>query len=258
MIDVVELLELSKTIATQVGSKLLDSFNQDHKTYVHSDDYPKEIKAMADTVLERDILDALSPIGLPILSEESGYISGNKESKYWFVIDPLDGTYNFVKGLGPSGISIALWQDREPIFGVIFNLSDRTLTWGGRNLGAYCDDREISVSDTKNIEQGSLCTGFPVRFDVTGENAMEDFWMSVNRLSKVRLLGSASVSLLHVANGSADVYAEKNIMLWDIAAGLAIIEGAGGRYFLNEANHEWSCNVCASNIHLILDDICDF
>ncbi len=222
------LLELSKTIATQAGLRLLDSFSQHHKSYVYYRDNPKEIKALADAVLEKDILRALAPTGLPILSEESGYIPGRQESQYWFIVDPLDGTFNFVKGLGPSAVSIALWEDQKPIFGVIYSILERQLYWGGAGMGAYCDSQPISVSDTAIKAQASICTGFPVRLDVENEITMQYFWRMVSPYAKVRMLGSAAVSLVNVARGAADVYSERNIMLWDVAAGLAIVEGAGG------------------------------
>jgi len=242
-----QLLELSQSIATKSGLRLLDTFTQEHKNYVYSRDNPKEIKALADKVLEDDILNLLAPTGMPILSEESGYVPGNKESNYWFIVDPLDGTFNFVKGLGPSAVSIALWDDQKPIFGVIYDLMERQLVWGGAGMGSYAGDRRISVSGTASQAQASICTGFPVRFDVANEHAMQDFWRTVRSYAKVRMLGSAAVSLLHVARGSADAYAEKNIMLWDVAAGIAIVEGAGGSVHRAPGTVEYSLDVYASN-----------
>lgn len=244
-------LELSKFIATQAGERLLNSFGQEQKNYVHCIEHPKEIKALADTVLEEDILKGLLPFGLPILSEESGYIHGQKESKYWFIVDPLDGTFNFVKGLGPSAVSVALWQDERPIFGVIYSLLDRQLFWGGHGMGSYADDERISVSSTSNRSKASICTGFPVRFDFENDISMRNFWHLVRAYAKVRMLGSAAVSLLHVAKGSSDVYLEENIMLWDVAAGLAIVEGAGGAFFMKRTDKDWSYKVLAANRHLL-------
>lgn len=241
------LLELSKSIATKAGLRLLDSFTQDYKSYAHCLDNSKEIKALADTVLEKDILQALAPTGLPILSEESGYIPSRQESNYWFIVDPLDGTFNFVKGLGPSAVSIALWEDQKPIFGVTYSFLDRQLVWGGAGMGSYAHGQRISVSDTSIQTQASICTGFPARFDVASDLAMQNFWRRVRPYAKVRMLGSAAVSLLHVARGSADVYSEQNIMLWDVAAGLAIVEGAGGSVHCVPRTIEYSLDVYASN-----------
>lgn len=254
MVEVDELLNLSKLVATQAGLRLLDSFNPNHKCYVHSLTHPREVKAIADTVLEREILDALIPTGLTILSEESGYIFGHQESKYWFVIDPLDGTFNFVKGLGPSAVSIALWEGQRPVFGVIYSILERQLFWGGDGIGAYCDGQEISVSGTSDKAEASICTGFPVRFNMANDLAMQNFWRMVSSFAKVRMLGAAAVSLLHVAKGSTDVYSEQNIMLWDVAAGIAIVEGAGGCVHFSPGVEEYSLNVYASNRFLCESD----
>lgn len=250
MLEVGKLLELSKLVATQAGLRLLDSLSPDHKLYVHSMDHPREVKAMADTVLEREILDGLAPTGLSILSEESGYIPGKQTSTYWFIVDPLDGTFNFVKGLGPSAVSIALWDGQRPIFGVIYDLVERQLVWGGAGIGAYADGQKVSISETSNQELASICTGFPARFDPARDHAMQDFWQMVSPYAKVRMLGCAAVSLLHVARGSADAYSEQDIMLWDVAGGLAIVEGAGGAFSMQKTGHPWSYNVFASNGHL--------
>lgn len=245
--EVDELLELSKSIATQAGRRLLDDLGQDHKNYAYSRDNPKEIKALADTMLEKDILRELAPVGFPILSEEAGYIPGRQESKYWFIVDPLDGTFNFVKGLGPSAVSIALWKEHQPVFGVVYNLGDRRLAWGGASIGSYCDGQPISVSRTAVNSQASICTGFPARFDFDISSAMQDFWHMAGSFAKVRMLGSAAVSLVNVAKGAADVYSEQNIMLWDVAAGIAVVEGASGSVHYVPAAIEYSLNVYASN-----------
>ena len=86
---------------------------------MHSKRYPREIKARADSALELEILEALQKTGLSILSEESGLIEGQRDPDYLFIVDPLDGTYNFVKDLGPCSISIALWRNARPAFGVV-------------------------------------------------------------------------------------------------------------------------------------------
>jgi len=252
MSKILELLELSKSVASQAGTRLLEDFGQEHRNYVYSNEQPKEIKALADTVLEKDILDGLSSSRLPILSEESGYIPGQKETEYLFIVDPLDGTFNFVKGLGPSAVSIALWKDGIPIFGVIYDLSEGKLYWGGNGMGAYCDNQQLSVSNVSIKSEASICTGFPVRFEIDNDIATKKFWQLISPFAKVRMLGAATVSLLNVAKGVADVYAEQNIMIWDVAAGIAIVEGAGGTVHSHPGKIEHSLCVYASN-HLLSD-----
>jgi myo-inositol-1(or 4)-monophosphatase len=243
------LLELSRSIATEVGQRLL-SVATANPRYAHQTDLPREVKAEADVAAERDILSALKSTGLPILSEESGYISGPQQSGYWFIVDPLDGTFNFVKRLGPCAVSIALWDGEKPLFGVVHSVVDRQLFWGGPGLGAFRDGEPISVSDTADKARSSICTGFPARFNVESETARQTFWDTVKPFAKVRMIGSAAASLLHVATGAADAYAETNIMLWDVAAGLAIVEGAGGTFTMNKTAIEWSYDVVASNARL--------
>jgi myo-inositol-1(or 4)-monophosphatase len=245
--EIREWLELSKSAAMRVGARFAENFRPDHKNYRHCRDNPKEIKSLADAALDKDILRALSPIGLPILSEESGSIPGRRKSPYSFIVDPLDGTFNFVKGLGPSAVSIALWKNREPIFGVIYELVEKRLYWGGRGMGAHAGDKKLAVSGTSRRDEASLCTGFPARHDMSAEGAMKDFWRKAQRYAKVRMLGSAAVSLLHVAKGSADAYSEDDIMLWDVAAGLALVEGAGGRVRFTPGAVEHSLSAFAGN-----------
>jgi len=248
MQSVGELLELAKSVASQAGDRLL-SFTEEQRRYVHSRDHAKEIKALADSILEQDILRALAPCGLPILSEESGFIAGQRPTSLRFIVDPLDGTFNFVKDLGPSAVCIALWQQDTPVFGVIHSLWDRELVWGGPDLGAYAGDRPISVSSTPRAAEASLCTGFPVRFNLN-DDSMRRFKALVSPYAKVRMLGSAAISLLQVARGRADAYSEQNIMLWDVAAGLAIVQGAGGMCSFQKTSLEWSYDVFASNPYL--------
>jgi myo-inositol-1(or 4)-monophosphatase len=248
MPDLDALLDLAKSSVIQAGKRLLDGVTRGDSDYVHSLDHRREIKAMADTIVEKEILQVLGYVGLPVLSEEAGYVGSPQKSKYWFIVDPLDGTFNFVKGLGPSAICVALWEDQQPIFGVIYNLLERQLVWGGKDLGAFAGDRRVSVSDTANQSLASICTGFPVRFDFENDRAVHRLYEMVKPYAKVRMLGSAAASLLHVARGSADVYSESSIMLWDVAAGIAIVDGAGGKWAMEKSGGDaWCYDVFASN-----------
>jgi myo-inositol-1(or 4)-monophosphatase len=251
------LLELAKSAGAQAGLRLLDALGADEKSYVYSHEHPREIKAVADTALERDILHTLAPTGLPVLSEEAGYLPSERGGQHWWIVDPLDGTFNFIKGLGPSAVSIALWKGERPIFGVVFDLMERRLFLGGPGIGAYADGRRISVSATSTLAQASICTGFPTRFDVEDISALQSFSRTIKPFAKVRMIGCAAVSLLHVARGSADVYAEQKIMLWDVAAGLAIVEGAGGGSVLTKTHMDWCYDTFASNACLLPSFHCE-
>jgi myo-inositol-1(or 4)-monophosphatase len=251
VLEVSDLLEVSIRVARSAGEKLT-TLTREQRTYTYSQSDAKEVKAVADRVLEEDILQSLTPIGLPILSEESGYLPASSESRadWWFIVDPLDGTYNFVKGLGPCAVSIALWHGTRPLFGVIYDVTERQVAWGGVDIGAFLDGSPIGVSDTADPRSACICTGLPARLDLTMEGTMYEFWRRVTPFGKVRMLGTAAVSLLQVAKGSADAYWESDIMLWDVAAGLSIVEGAGGRISVLEAGGSWRRTVFAANAAL--------
>jgi myo-inositol-1(or 4)-monophosphatase len=216
------------------------------RSYQHVANLPREIKSTADYGVERIILDCLAPSKLPILSEEAGVVAGVSEEALRWVVDPLDGTVNFVRGLAPCAVSIALWRGNTPVFGVLAEYPTGALAWGGRSLGAYLDGFPIQVSAMQHASQAVLCTGFPSRFDFDSSGE-RDFWDRARTYGKVRMMGAASLSLLHVARGAADAYAEQDIMIWDVAAGLALVEGAGGLIHMQSGRHLNSTCVFASN-----------
>jgi myo-inositol-1(or 4)-monophosphatase len=246
------LLDLAKSTVSRAANRLLDQVAPGDVHYVHSPEHQREIKAIADAVMEQEILAGLAEAQLSILSEESGYTASPQTTPRWFIVDPLDGTFNFVKGLGPSAISVALWEYDRPVFGVIYSLVERQLAWGGRGIGAFIEGRRISVSETSDPSLGSICTGFPVRLDMDTELAMQGFWQMVKPYAKVRMLGSAAASLVQVARGAADLYAESSIMLWDVAAGVSIVEGAEGQCVMKRRSGPlWCYDVIAANPALL-------
>ena len=246
-VELLELLELSKAVAKRAGLRFRDSRGADLRVHARARDNRREIKARADTVLEEEILKGLRPTELSILSEESGLIEGRRDAEYLFIVDPLDGTYNFVKGLGPCAVSIALWKQQRPVFGVILSLLDGRLVWGGPGLGAFSDGQRITVSGTTTMSEACVCTGFPAGLDVQSSIVLERLGRIVTSFEKVRMLGSAAISLVNVATGCADAYCEQSIMLWDVAAGVAIVEGAGGTTRWVETGTDNALNVDASN-----------
>ena len=127
-----QFLTAVKSLVRDAGMHLLRLSASQAKRSRYSNSVPREIKAEADAVLDQLILRQLLPLGLPVLSEESGYIRGRSRDGFWFIVDPLDGTYNFVRDLGPSAVSIALWRHDQPVFGAIFDLATRRLYFGDR------------------------------------------------------------------------------------------------------------------------------
>jgi len=241
------LLELSKETASIALYKLIEIGEEDTKHYSFDENIPREIKAEADTVIEKIILDKLRPTGVDVLSEEAGVLAGNGDSSLRFIIDPIDGTVNFIRGIAECSICIALFDDDKPLFGVIASYPSGNLAWGGKEIGSFIGDDKLQVSKIKNPTRGVLCTGFPSRFKFN-EQSFSSQMRLMSRFGKTRMLGAASQSLLQVAKGAAECYAEQNIMLWDVAAGIAIVEGAGGRVEIKDSGEDdKSINVAIDN-----------
>lgn len=243
--DLSQLLEVAKK-ATLKALTALSSAKLDSIEYGFLPDLSREMKAGVDKLLEDVILDSLLPTGIPILSEEAGETFLECESPLKWIVDPLDGTVNFVRGCASSAVSIALWSGERPLFGVVGEFPGNSIYWGGKQFGAFKEEARIHVSKIRAINESIICTGFPSRFNLDSNN-IHKFIENCSRYGKVRMFGSASISLLRVASGSVDAYYEEEIMMWDVAAGLAIVEGAGGSFEMREGAHLNSKVVFAGN-----------
>jgi len=241
------LLDLSKKSARAALRKLTEIDNEGIKSYSFDKNITREIKAEADATIEKIILDELLPTGIDVLSEEIGLLSGDDNSSLRFIIDPIDGTVNFVRDIIDCSICIALFDRDKPLFGVIASYPSRKIAWGGRGIGAFLDDNQLEVSTIENPTEGVVCTGFPSRFNFNEESFSSQMKL-MSKFGKTRMLGAASQSLLQVAKGSVECYSEQHIMLWDVAAGIAIVEGAGGRVNITNVDEiENSINIIADN-----------
>ena len=242
-----DLLKLSKNAVVHALDKLIELDKKNIKDYQFSDEVPREVKAEADIIIEKILIDKLSISDLSILSEESGLIKSESNSNLRFIIDPIDGTVNFIRGICNCSISVALFEGNTPVFGVLASYPSGIISWGGKGIGAFMGDIPINVSSIKDIKKGVLCTGFPSRFEFNSKTILEQMHL-MQSFNKVRMLGSASQSLLQVAQGSVEAYAESNIMVWDVAAGIAIVEGAGGEFRINnKQDYNYPIEVIASN-----------
>ena len=241
-----DLLKLSKNAVVHALDKLIELDKKNIKDYLFSNEVPREVKAEADIIIEKILIDKLSISDLNILSEESGLIKSESNSNLRFIIDPIDGTVNFIRGICNCSISVALFDGNTPVFGVLASYPSGIIAWGGKGIGAFMGEMPINVSSIKDTKKGVLCTGFPSRFEFNSKTILEQIHL-MQSFNKVRMLGSASQSLLQVAQGSVEAYVESNIMIWDVAAGIAIVEGAGGEFRINKQDYNYPIEVIASN-----------
>lgn len=181
-----------------------------------------------------------------IFAEESGAHAG---SEYEWIIDPLDGTTNFLHGYPQFSVSIALHQRGRPLVAVVFDPLRDELFTAARGDGARLNDRRIRVSHVINMDGALLGTGFPYKSMDFLDAWVATFRELLPRTSGVRRAGSAALDLAHVASGRLDGFWEFGLNRWDIAAGALLIEESGGLVtdFRGEDGHFASGNILAGN-----------
>ena len=176
---------------------------------------PSDFVSNADTKAEKIIIEELSKSrkNFSIISEEAGIIENSDKKNLW-IIDPIDGTNNFLHGVPHFAISIAHKYENEIIAGIIFDPIKNEFFFAEKDNGAYFNNQRIRVSKKKNIEDCLFATG--------GEK-------KIYKDLKTRETGSAALDLAYVAAGRFDGYFQDNLCLWDIAAGIILINEAGGK-----------------------------
>lgn len=205
----------------------------------------RDIKLNADRAAEDLILSILRERPqIDILAEESG-LHGTPEGLLW-VVDPLDGSENYIRRSPVCGVSIALMRDGDPVLGVVhdFNIGE---TWtGGQGLPAQVNGQPVSVSDVTRTQDAMLLAGLPVNGDYSAEG-LAKLGQGFGRWRKLRMIGSAAIAAVNVAGGRADRYAETGCKLWDVAAGMAIVRAAGGRALITEGAPDAPRSICIDN-----------
>lgn len=183
----------------------------------------------ADLKAEQILFEELSK-GRPkygFVMEERGEIEGADNSNRW-VVDPLDGTTNFLHGLGQFAISICLERDRQPYAGVIFNPAANELYWAEKGEGAWLNDRRIRVSTRVSLDECLFATGLPFKGRPGRDLALKEVDAVLAETAGVRRYGSAALDLAFVAAGRFDAYWERDLNPWDVGAGIVLVREAGG------------------------------
>ena len=238
-------LEIAKSAALKAGKYLLENQGKELKILLNQG---RDIKLQLDIDTEQLIKDSLrSQSTFSILGEETG-LSSDMGEFYW-VVDPLDGTSNFLRDIPISCVSIALMQDLQPILGVIYDFNHDDLYFGHIESQAFVNQVEIIVSDYSEKSKSTLVTGIPARTNYSDnefKNMIDDF----QQWKKVRMIGSAAMASIYVAAGKADTYKENGIFLWDIAAGAAIVNAAGGVASITNIQTDYRVDAIFTNQHL--------
>ncbi len=181
-----------------------------------------------------------------ILTEEAGRI-GPKNSDYLWIIDPIDGTLNFMHGVPQYAVSIALLYRDEVVLGVVYDVAKNELFHAEKGQGAFLDNRRIRVSNLIDMNRALIGTGFPFRRTDNFKQYMMSFMRVAERTAGIRRPGSAALDLAWLACGRYDGFWESGLSQWDIAAGGLLVLEAGGLITDLEGGENWlkSGQVCA-------------
>lgn len=191
-------------------------------------DYASEVDGLAEAEIVKELRRANPDYA--VLGEEGGVQKGNRgPSRYTWVIDPLDGTSNYLRGYPHWCVSIALCEGAEPIHAVIFDPLRNELFTASRGAGAVLNEKRIRVAERKDLSGTVIATGFPPRERERLGAGLDCVRELMRDAEDIRRSGSAALDLAYVAAGRTDAYFEAGVQAWDIAAGALLVREAGGR-----------------------------
>lgn len=223
-------------------------FNSSKIEYKGKNDMVSYVDKTAEEMIIGSLKNILPEAGF--IAEENKTVQ-EAETFNW-IIDPLDGTTNFIHGIPAFAVSIALKENDELVVGVVYEIGKDECFYAWKDSKAYLNGMEISVSANKTVGDSLLATGFPYYDFEKKENYMKLFSHLIENCHGLRRIGAASVDLVYTACGRFDGYFEYNLKPWDIAAGMLIVKQAGGEiYDFNGGNNALeNCDIVATNSHI--------
>lgn len=220
-----QMLQTAINVARLAGDRL----NGISTRSVNSD-AGRDVKLQEDVESELFIRELLASTNIPVIGEEQGGdISVIESGNLYWIVDPIDGTFNFLRDMPGVCVSIALMRGWEPVVGVIYDFTRGEIFAGGENLPFTINGVEVKPHWAEEKSQAMLMTGFPHATDMADEN-LKKFFVVASEFKKVRMTGSAALSIAWVAAGRADSYVERGLYLWDVAGGLALLKSLNCPY----------------------------
>ena len=214
-------LEIAKYIATSAGDSILK--NYDKKRIVDTKSNESDFVTQFDVNVQRDIIQGIKESfpGDFFVAEEEGMDSKSFKGNVW-IIDPIDGTLNFVHKLPLFCVSIAFFKDKEPLIGVIYWPSTRILLHASKNNGAFLNNKKVSVSRTNQLKDSLVTLG------TSNRTAMDLMSVLHDKVQRIRMFGTAALQAAFVGAGFSEAYIGVEMNIWDIAAAYVIVKEAGG------------------------------
>jgi myo-inositol-1(or 4)-monophosphatase len=242
------------TVAKDTGEFIRGQLNQISVSHVQVKGRQNFVTTV-DKGAEKRIVGSLETL-LP----EAGFITEEGTStktgvRYTWVIDPLDGTTNFIHRAPFVAVSIALLEDKEPVIGVVYEIFMNECFYAWKGSKAYLNGREICVSTTEKVKDALIATGFPYENFDRIDSFMQSLRHFFTNSHGVRRLGSAATDLAYVASGRYDAFYEYNLNPWDVAAGALILKQAGGKAsdFKGGSDFLFSREIVATNNNMYSD-----
>ncbi len=237
-------LNIAKKAAIESGKLLLQNKIKLNKSLKVTQ---KDTKLLADVESENLIKEIIfTKSQYPILGEETGKSADDLGDTFW-VIDPLDGTANYNRGIPICCVSIGLVMNMKPVLGVIYDFNNDEIYTGDKfsNISSM-NDEPIRVSNKEKKDDSILVTGLPHHTDYSNES-LDKMIKDMQTWKKVRMIGSAAIASCFIASGKAEMYKENGIYLWDIIAGAAIVESAGGTAEILNLRNNFQVDVVFTN-----------
>ena len=211
---------------------------------------PGDFVTSADKRTEKILIEELQKAHpeYGIITEETGIINKSNVKNRW-IIDPIDGTFNFMNGIPQFAISVGYEEENEIKCGVIFNPIMNEMFYAEKGNGAYLNNSRIRVSKKNKIKDALVVTGGPKGISKIKDKIFSEYINVSNNVSNVRKFGSAALDVAYVACGRFDGYWQRELNYWDIAAGIIILKEAGGflDFFEEDKNFPLKKNILATN-----------
>jgi myo-inositol-1(or 4)-monophosphatase len=215
--------------ARKAGRRLARDFGEVSELQV-SKKGPSDFVSAADLKSEEILVEELTKVrpGYGILAEERGVVEGTDKTHRW-IIDPLDGTTNFLHAIPHFAITVALERDGELVAGVTHNPVTNEIFWTERGKGAFLNDKRLRVAARKTLGEAVIATGIPFQGKTGHGQFLKELHQLSQRVAGIRRFGSAALDMAYVAAGRFDAYWERDLKPWDLAAGRLMVTEAGGK-----------------------------
>lgn len=245
------MIDLARDVAEAAGAVLMERFGRLTGMEIERHG-ARDVVTAADRASEELITRRLRQArpDIPVVGEEGarGVVSEPPDGLAW-IVDPLDGTVNYVQSIPLFAVSIGLVENGQPILGVVHLPALGQTFWGAPGSGAFEGDRPIFVSATPMLEDAIVATGFAYDRNDLDDDNFENLRRMVLGTRGIRRMGAAAIDLAYVASGRLDAFWELHLKPWDVAGGAAIIRAAGGQVTDQRGGEDWlyGGHIVASN-----------